>query len=111
MWRKHLAALLLPIASLAAHATPQQHDANDLWIVPEESGWGLNLFHQGDTLFGSLFVYGPDGRARWYTASSMAGDDGGTLHDHPVIYSGPLYESTGPGIGTPFDPSRVTRRQ
>jgi hypothetical protein len=104
-------AALIAWFSIPGLATPHQHDANDLWIVPEESGWGLNLFHQGDTLFGSLFVYGPDGRARWYTASSMVGDDGGPLHEHPAFYSGALYESSGPPVGGAFDPSRVTRRQ
>jgi hypothetical protein len=110
-WIRILLAAAAYVFAFNAAATPQTHDANDLWIVPEESGWGLNLFHQGDTLFGSLFVYGPDGRARWYTASSLVGDDGGQLHDHPNIYTGPLYESTGPAIGGSFDPSRVTRRQ
>jgi hypothetical protein len=106
-----LAAILLAALACDAGATTQIHDANNLWIVPEESGWGLNLFHQGDTLFASLFVYGPDGRAKWYTASSLTGSDGGPLGDHPALYSGPLYETTGPAIGGPFDPSRVTRRQ
>jgi hypothetical protein len=101
-------ATLLSLAMTAAWATPNFHDGNDLWIVPEESGWGLNLFHQGEMLFGSLFVYGPDGRARWYTASSLMG---GFATDRPAVFSGPLYESTGPAIGTPFDPARVTRRQ
>ena len=54
--------------ALHASATPHFHDANDLWISPFESGWGINIFHQGDTLFASLFVYGQDGKARWYTA-------------------------------------------
>lgn len=104
------ALLVLPLA-LVVRATPQQHDGNDLWIAPDESGWGLNLFHQGDTLFASLFVYGPDGKARWYTGSSLVGDDGGPLHDRPAVYSGALYESSGPPVGAPFDPARVTRRQ
>jgi hypothetical protein len=101
----------IAFAAATAGATPHQHDANDLWIVPNESGWGLNLFHQGDTLFGSLFVYGPDGKARWYTASSLVGDDGGPNHDRAAIYFGGLYESTGPAVGGAFDPARVTRRQ
>lgn len=108
MARKFLLAILLALAPLAALATPNFRDGNDLWIVPEESGWGLNLFHQGEMLFASLFVYGPDGRARWYTASSLMG---GYATDRPIVYSGPLYESTGPAFGAPFDPSRVTRRQ
>jgi hypothetical protein len=99
-----LAALAAPLAS----ATPQFRDGNDLWIAPDELGWGINVFHQGDTLFASIFVYGPDGRARWYTASSLQG--GGGSPASGSLYTGPVFESTGPGIGTPFDPSRVTRR-
>jgi hypothetical protein len=110
MFRRLLAAALLSFA-IPALATPHLHDGNDLWIDPDEQGWGLNLFHQGDTLFASLFVYGPDGTARWYTGSSLVGDDGGPLHDHPAVYNGALYESTGPAFGGAFDPSRVTRRQ
>jgi hypothetical protein len=110
--RSLIRILLLFFATTApAWATPHQHDANDLWIVPNESGWGLNLFHQGDTLFGSLFVYGPDGKARWYTASSLVGDDGGPNHDRAPIYLGALYESIGPAVGGAFDPARVARRQ
>ena len=99
------------LAAAAAWATPHAHDGNDLWIDPDESGWGLNLFHQGDTLFASLFVYGPDGQPKWYTGSSLVGDDGGPLHDRPAVYSGALYESSGPAFGGAFDPARVTRRQ
>ena len=107
-----LFTLAIFAAALVARATPQLHDANDLWVDPNELGWGLNVFHQGDTLFASLFVYGPDGKPRWYTGSSLVGDDGGPLHDRPSTYSGPLYESTGPWFGqTSFDPAKVTRRQ
>src|SRR4051794_13939962 len=52
-----LAALIASIA-MSAFATPQPIDATDLWINPDESGWGVSVFHQGDTLFASLFVYG-----------------------------------------------------
>jgi hypothetical protein len=107
--RKFFIAALLCLA-LPCLATTQSRDGNDLWIIPEESGWGANIFHQGNTLFVSLFVYGNDGRARWYTASSLVGNEP-PLGDHPTIYSGPLYESTGPAFGAAFDPSRVTRRQ
>ena len=112
MIRRLLFTVTLFAAALVARATPQLHDGNDLWVDPNELGWGLNVFHQGDTLFASLFVYGPDGKPRWYTGSSLVGDDGGVLHDRASVYTGALYESTGPGIGHPsFDPTRVTRRQ
>jgi hypothetical protein len=91
----------LTALSLAASATPQQRDATDLWIDPAESGWGLNVFHQGDTLFASLFVYGADGQPKWYTASALTGSS---------VYTGALTEATGPWFGGPFDSSRVSRR-
>ena len=91
----------LTALSLAASATPQQRDATDLWIDPAESGWGLNVFHQGDTLFASLFVYGVDGQPKWYTASALTGSS---------VYTGDLTEAAGPSFSEPFDPARVTRR-
>jgi hypothetical protein len=100
LFRTFIAAILL--VALPCLATPQSHDGNDLYVDYNELGWGLNIFHQGDTLFASLFVYGPDGQPKWYTGSSLVGDG---------VYSGPLYESTGPAFGGPFDPTFVTRRQ
>jgi len=100
--RSFLAALIASLA-IPALATPQPIDATGLWIKPDESGWGISVFHQGSTLFASLFVYGPDGQPKWYTASSLEG--GGTT------YSGALTEATGPYFGAqPFDPNAVTRR-
>src|SRR6186713_2151075 len=106
-----IAAAILSFAAPAAFATPQLRYGTGLWINPDESGWGLNLFHQGDTLFGALFVYGTDGRPRWYVASSLVSGDDGPLHDRPASYFGALYEATGPGFAGAFDPTRVTRRQ
>src|SRR5258706_3419445 len=98
-----LFAALVALLAIPALATPQPIDATDLWINPGESGWGVSVFHQGDTLFASLFVYGPDGQPRWYTASSLVGG--------PNSYSGSLVEATGPYLGAPlFDPNAVTRR-
>src|SRR4051794_22385436 len=96
-------AASLSLAALPSLATPQPIDATGLWINGSESGWGISVFHQGATLFASLFVYGPDGQPKWYTASSL--DGGGST------YSGVLTEATGPYFGTSsFDPGAVTRR-
>ena len=92
-----IAALAIP-----AFATPQPINATDLWIDPDESGWGVSVFHQGDTLFASLFVYGPDGQPKWYTASALA--------PGPFTFSGPLTEAAGPSFAGPFNPGAVTRR-
>ena len=98
-----LAAAVLS-AAIPAFATPERIDASGLWFNQEESGWGISVYHQGDTLFASLFLYGPDGQPKWYTGSGLVGSRGG-------VYSGPLTESTGPYFGAAsFDPNSVTRR-
>lgn len=105
MIRRFLLATFCCLASLGVLATPQMRNGTDLWIAGnegEESGWGVYFAHQGDTLFATLFVYGPDGQPRWYTAPNMRGDN---------FYDGPLYESTGTPWGVPFDETTVTRRQ
>ena len=63
----------------------------DLWWNPAERGWGLNIAHQGDTLFAALFTYDSSGRDIWLYMSNGAknGDD---------RYSGTLYRSTGPAF-------------
>jgi hypothetical protein len=101
--RSFLAAAMLVLAPVSALATPQPRDGSEMWFNPSESGWGLNIFHQGDTLFAALFVYGPDSQPKWYVASSMAGG--------PVTYFGALFEASGPPFSGPFDPATVSARQ
>jgi hypothetical protein len=95
MWIRTLIAMSCFAAALPVLATPQQRDATDMWFDPAESGWGLNLIHQGETLFGTLFVYGLDGQPKWYVASDLSGG--------PDAYSGTLRECTGPWFGGAFD--------
>jgi hypothetical protein len=110
-FRSILAAAGLVLAAFICRATPLAYNASDIWWDPNESGWGLNVIHQGDTLFATLFVYGSDGSPRWYSASSLVAATTVSSHDRPLVFSGPLHESTGPALGTAFDPARVTRRQ
>jgi hypothetical protein len=102
-----LAAIAVVAACVAtpAAATDDRFDATDLWINPNESGWGLNVIHQGGTLFATLFVYGPDGAPKWYVASSL------TARGFQTTYTGSLFECSGPWFGGPFDSSKVTCRQ
>lgn len=100
---RSLLAIVAFFAALTAAATPQSRNATDLWITPGESGWGLNVIHQGNTLFTSLFVYGQDSQPKWYFASGMVGDG--------QSFSGPLFETTGPFYGGAFDPRAVQTRQ
>jgi hypothetical protein len=75
----------------------------DLWWsrAGAESGWGLNVTHQGDTLFVTWFTYAADGSGQWLVGSSFTRTGIGT-------YAGTLYRTDGP----PFDsaswnPARV----
>lgn len=102
-----LFAALVALAAMPALSTPQLHDGTDIWFPPAEPGWGINFFHQGNTLFVALFVYGPDGQPKWYVASDLEGNGG----DRSTSYTGALYEATGPYFGGAFDPSAVAPRQ
>jgi hypothetical protein len=97
-----LSALLAAAVCFRASATPQEFNGTELWLDPAESGWGLYIDHQGDTLFATLFVYGQDGQPHWYSASNLTGHES---------YGGALFESTGTPWAMPFDQTTVTRRQ
>jgi hypothetical protein len=67
-----------------------------------ESGWGVNLTQQGDTLFGTWFTYDAQGNGLWLVMSNGA-------RTGPNTYSGTLYQTSGPAFNAaPFDGSKVT---
>jgi hypothetical protein len=100
------AALLLAACAVPAAASTYSADYTDLWYNPNESGWGLNLIQQSQSIFASLFVYGTDTSPRWFTASDLEPSPAGST----TRFSGTLYLSTGPYFGaTGFDPGTVTR--
>ena len=93
--RRYAAALLAALGfSLPASATTYGIDYTDLWFNPAESGWGVNVIQQYETLFATLFVYGSDGTARWFVASDLRGS--------PTSFTGPLYQTTGPAFTAPW---------
>lgn len=64
----------------------------DLWWnspANSESGWGLNITHQGNTLFGTLFTYGSDNKDLWLVMSAGQRQPDGS-------YLGELYQIAGP---------------
>jgi serine protease len=76
------------------------------WNAPgeSESGWGINVAHQGTTLFATWFTYDASGKAWWL---SLTANRTGT---NPDTYAGQLIETHGPAFSTvPFDPGAVTR--
>ncbi len=60
----------------------------DLWWNSAESGWGINLTHQGDTIFVAWYTYDTDGTALFLVASLLKTATG--------TYTGDLYRATGP---------------
>lgn len=105
---KAFAAMLAALLPLSAGAVNTWGtDLSDLWWNANESGWGANIAHQNNTLFLTLFVYGPDGRARWYVGSALVSLGGANLY----TFRGPLYETNGPAFSSSFNPSAVGVRQ
>jgi hypothetical protein len=73
------------------------------WNSPggSESGWGINVAHQGDVIFATWFTYDARGKAWWLT---MTADK--TAEN---VYSGTLYQSSGPAFSAvAFDSHQVT---
>jgi hypothetical protein len=90
------------VAAGSAGATPNYQDL--WWRDPpqSESGWGVNITHQGDILFATWFTYGADGRGMWLVMSNGA-------KTGPTTYSGTLFRTTGPAFNAnPWNPANVT---
>lgn len=74
----------------------------DLWWNPAEPGWGVNITHQGDILFATLFTYDANGQGMWLVMSN--GQRTGTAQ-----YSGTLYRTSGPRFdASPWTPVSLT---
>lgn len=68
----------------------------DLWWASppgSESGWGVNIAHQGDIFFATWFTYDASGRGQWLVMSD--GRRNGT-----ETWSGTLYRTAGSAFGT-----------
>ena len=94
------------------------------WNEPanSQSGWGINISHQGNTLFATWFTYDEDGQPLWMVMPNLQQTPvtqnidygsypynmfgGGIPPD--AIFTGPIYRTNGPYFAsTPFDPTRV----
>lgn len=59
-----------------------------------ESGWGINLVHQADTIFATWFTYDATGRAWWLSMTARQA----TATSAPT-YIGDVIETRGPPLG------------
>jgi hypothetical protein len=68
-----------------------------LWLKGDEAGWGVNITHQGTTLFATWFTYDTDGSGMWLVMSN------GT-QTSPGNFTGTLYRTVGPAFSaSPFN--------
>ena len=78
----------------------------DLWWNTTESGWGVNVTHQDDILFATLFDYDATGQGLWLVMS-------GGLRQPDGSYLGDLFQTTGPAFNanpfTPLGPGNVRK--
>ncbi|MGZ5039896.1 MAG: trypsin-like peptidase domain-containing protein [Usitatibacter sp.] len=85
--------------TLNLNATASAANYTDLWWNAQESGWGLNLNHQGSVIFGTLFTYDASGVPMWLVMPRGDLQADGS-------FSGPLYRTTGPAFNAvPFSPT------
>ncbi|HET9577118.1 MAG TPA: hypothetical protein VFP44_04780 [Usitatibacter sp.] len=73
------------------------------WRAPagSESGWGVNIQHQGDILFVTWFTYDASGKGMWLVGSDIA-------RTGPNTFTGSLFTTTGPAFNaSPWNPSQV----
>jgi len=76
------------------------------WNAPagSESGWGINLAHQGDVIFATWFTYDLTGKAWWLGMTATP--------TGPNSFSGALYQTHGPAFdAVPFNPGAVVATQ
>ena len=84
--------------------SPTPTNYQDLWWATGgvESGWGINLAHQGDVIFATWFTYDVDGTPMWLSATAPKTAQG--------VYSGELIRTNGPSFAAmPFDRALVQR--
>jgi hypothetical protein len=75
----------LCLASVANAQTSANHTA--IWWNASESGWGLNLNQQGNTIFAAWYTYGTNNEPLWLFANAQKSDSG--------VFVGKVVRSTG----------------
>jgi hypothetical protein len=88
------AAVSLGFALPASATTTLGTDFTDLWWGgAAENGWGLNVIHQNNIIFATLYVYNADSSPRFFSGSE-------TRATSTNSFSGPLYDTHGTYYGT-----------
>jgi hypothetical protein len=94
-----VALLTLPLQAVQAANV----DYTDIWYLPSESGWGVNLVQADSVIFATFFVYGPGNVPTWYTAILYSDPNGN--------FAGNLYAAVGTYFGAPWVPGNLVNTQ
>jgi len=100
--RRVICIVLAAVSFLAstAYSTSFSTDQSDLYYIPTESGWGIQLVQRGSVIFATLFLFGAGGATTWFVATLNSTSNS--------TWTGDLYTGTGPYFGTvPFNPADV----
>jgi hypothetical protein len=89
-----LALLAAPLPALAV-------DYTDIYYIPAEAGWGVNVVQSTNFMFVTFFIYGADNKPTWYTANLTLDASGN--------FNGPLYATTGTYYAMPWKPTDLTQ--
>ncbi len=87
---------------IAAYLATLHNYSGLWWNAPagSESGWGLNLAHQGDVIFATWFTYDASGKGIWLAMSASKVALG--------TYAGAFYATKGPTFDSkPFNTAQV----
>jgi hypothetical protein len=95
--------LLLCLFLLTAASRVGAVDYTDIYYIPAESGWGVNVVQSDNFLFVTFFIYGPTNQPTWYTAQLTLDSSGN--------YNGTLYATTGTFYAMPWKTSDQTTTQ
>jgi hypothetical protein len=100
-----IAALCATLGAIgSAGATSANTDVTDIWWNPNKSGNGYQLINTGNFVFATGYLYDAGGAPYW-----ISGELERTVG--LATFTGPLYVTSGPYYGGPYDPANVTVRQ
>ncbi len=97
---RQLVLALLLLGCFPAHAALNYQD---MWWKPTESGWGLMVLHQENTISAVMFHYRSDRKPVWYLLSNASRGTG-------EVFTGSLIEIEGPPLFGAFDPTTLVTR-
>ena len=95
------AALALAFCFVPLRATAT--DYTDIWYLPAESGWGVNMVQSDNFIFATFFIYGQNNTPTWYTAQMYSDANGN--------FAGNLFATMGTYFADPWNPGNLTTRQ